>query len=442
MGESTENGQASGTSATGPRAHARHARLRAVSSERDWSLAGPTVFAAIAAALLIYNHLQQEVTDFVFWLGLALIGSVFIWIVQNDHRRSRMDAVTGLANRLRLRADLAEMLGASNDRSTLVLLELDGLAAYRDRFGFEAGVELLQSFARELANVVDQFGGAAYRMDGDQFCALVPADGHRDGEIVMAISVSAGNDDGEAPINRPHAEVTLPDDASDPDLALQIAGRKLAAYKQRQRRSAKRQAHDVMTAVLNARRPELRAHLSDVAFRAIAIGRLLDLGRDRIDDIVLAARLQDIGLLTVPEAVLEKETPLSASESELIRGHPAAGADIISSAPALASVATLVRSSSENFDGSGYPDGLAGEAIPLGSRIIAVCVAFAALTSNRPYRPAVTPEQALAELRRCAGTQFDPRIVEVLAEDLTDEVSSPRPPMSEQAEAEATRTAE
>ena len=426
MRESADNGRASAKPATGLSARARRAWMRVVSFEREWSAAGPTVFVVIAAVLLIYNHVQKQVTDLVFWLGLALIASVFTWLIQNSHRKSRLDAVTGLANRLQLHADLAEMLRLSNDRRTLVLLELDGIAAYRDRFGFEAGDELLRSFARDLTSAVDQLGGTAYRIDGGQFCALLPTDGHQPGEILMAISVSAGNDDDETPIGRPHGEVTLPDDASDPDLALQIAGRRLAADKQRQRRSAKRQAHDVLAAVLSARRPELRAHLRAVSFRAISIGRLLGLGRDQLDDLVFAARLQDIGLLTVPDTVLEKETSLSPIESELIRGHPLAGAGIIASAPALASVAALVRSSYERFDGSGYPDGLAGEAIPLGSRIIAVCVAFSALTSNRPYRPARSPEEALAELRRCAGTQFDPRVVEALAKDLADEVSPPQ----------------
>jgi HD-GYP domain-containing protein (c-di-GMP phosphodiesterase class II) len=426
MRESVEDEQASATSATGLSVHARRAWKRVVRFERQWSALGPTVFAVVAGVLLVYNHVQQQVTDLVFWLGLALIASVFTWMLQNNRRQSRLEAVTGLANRLQLRDDLADMLALSNDRRTLVLLELEGLAAYRDRFGFEAGDELLRRFARELTSVVDYLGGTAYRVDGGQFCALLPTGERQPGEIMMAISVSADNDDDETPINRPHGEVTLPDDASDPDLALQIAGRRLAAHKQRQRRSAKRQAHDVLVAVLSARRPELQAHLRAVAFRAIAIGRLLGLGQGQLDDVVSAARLQNIGLLSVPDAVLDKPSSLSPTESELIRGHASAGAGIISSAPALASVAALVRSSCEHFDGSGYPDSLAGEAIPLGSRIVAVCVAFTALTSKRPYRPARTPEEALAVLRSCAGTQFDPRVVEALAEDLADEVSPPR----------------
>ncbi len=181
-------------------------------------------------------------------------------------------------------------------------------------------------------------------------------------------------------------------------------------------------------AALSARRPELRDRVRLVAYRAIALGRRLGVDREQLDDIMLAAELQDIGMLTVPDAVLVKRSPLDERETELIRAHPLAGEKIVASAPGLAPVARLVRSSYERFDGSGYPDGLVGEAIPLGARIIAVSVAFAAMTSPRAYREATTPEVALAELRRCAGSQFDPDVVEALAADLNAEKQSVPPP--------------
>jgi response regulator RpfG family c-di-GMP phosphodiesterase len=146
------------------------------------------------------------------------------------------------------------------------------------------------------------------------------------------------------------------------------------------------------------------------------------MSRAEIDDIALAAELQDVGLLAVPETVLEKEGALDESERALVRSHTAEGAKIVGAAPGLATVARLVRSSAEHFDGSGYPDGLVGEAIPLGSRVIAVSVAFAAMTERRPYRQPIGPGEALAELRRNAGSQFDPGVVEALARDLAEEV--------------------
>jgi HD-GYP domain-containing protein (c-di-GMP phosphodiesterase class II) len=114
----------------------------------------------------------------------------------------------------------------------------------------------------------------------------------------------------------------------------------------------------------------------------------------------------------VPDAILDKPGPLDEEEWAFMRRHTLIGERILSEAPALVPVARLVRSSHERMDGGGYPDGLTGEEIPLGARIVAVCDAFEAMTVPRPYREAVEPEDALTELRRCAGTQFDPEVVE------------------------------
>jgi two-component system, cell cycle response regulator len=398
---------------------------RVVRFEQQWRAAGPALFALVAIGLLVYNHVVQQVTDLVFWLGLALIWTVFTWMLQNNRRQSRTDPVTGLSNRLQLHEDLAETLATSSDRRTLVMVELDGLAAYQDYYGFEAADEVLRGFARELTTVIDQLGGKAYRVEAGQFCALLPNSGRQPGEIVMAVSGSGGDEDRQAPIDRLHGVVMLPDEASDPDVAFKLAGERLAAHKQRQRRSAKRQAQDVLASVLGARRPELEPHIRQVAFRAIAIGRMLGLSHGQLDDVVTAARLQNIGLMAVPDSILDKPDALTPAESAVVREHPSIGAAIISQAPALSTVATLVRSSCEHYDGSGYPDGLAGEAIPLGSRIVAVCVAFTALTAKRPYRAARSPDEALEVLRSCAGAQFDPGVVAALAEDLADEITQP-----------------
>src|SRR5215208_5683152 len=393
------------------------ARVRAF--EREWSVAGPLLFVALAAALLIYNHVEQRVTELAFWMGLALLGAVFTWLVQNNHARARVDAVTSLPNRLQLHGELGELLNSTAAPQTLVLLELEGVTEYRDRLGFRASDELLRGFARRLSEVVDRLGGRAYRIEGGQFSALVPVGDRDPGEIAMAIFVSGGDE--ETSIGRAHGVVAVPEDADTPERALPLAGQRLAAAKRQQRRSAKHQAHDALMAILNARRPEMGPHLRAVAFHAISVGRLLDLNREQLDDLAFAARLQHIGMLSVPDAVIDGQAHLTADESELIRGLPAAGAELIAAAPALAPVATLVHSGYENYNGSGYPDGLAGDHIPLGSRILAVCVAYVVLTSQRADQRALTQAEALSELRRCAGTEFDPRVVEGLAEDLADD---------------------
>ncbi len=126
----------------------------------------------------------------------------------------------------------------------------------------------------------------------------------------------------------------------------------------------------------------------------------------------LAARLHDVGKLAIPEAILLKPGPLDADEWEVMRTHAEIGARIVASAPSLAHTADLIRSHHERYDGRGYPDGLAGEEIPLPTAIVSVCAAFVAMMRHRPYSDAITVSEALAELRRCAGTQFHPVVVE------------------------------
>jgi HD-GYP domain-containing protein (c-di-GMP phosphodiesterase class II) len=119
-----------------------------------------------------------------------------------------------------------------------------------------------------------------------------------------------------------------------------------------------------------------------------------------------------VGKVAVPDAILSKPGPLDEEEWAFIRRHTLIGERIVSAAPALGRVATLVRASHERWDGAGYPDGLAGDDIPLGARIVAVADAFDAMTSQRPYSQPRPPEVALEELHRCAGSQFDPAVVE------------------------------
>jgi HD-GYP domain-containing protein (c-di-GMP phosphodiesterase class II) len=129
--------------------------------------------------------------------------------------------------------------------------------------------------------------------------------------------------------------------------------------------------------------------------------------------------LHNIGKVAIPFAVLHKPGPLDEQEWELMRRHPGIGANILSAAPALARVAEIVRCTHERHDGTGYPRGLAGEQIPLASRIVFVCDSFDAMISERPYGEVMTEADALQELRRCAGTQFDPYVVEAfIAEHL------------------------
>jgi response regulator RpfG family c-di-GMP phosphodiesterase len=153
-----------------------------------------------------------------------------------------------------------------------------------------------------------------------------------------------------------------------------------------------------------------------VAQLARETARHMDLPEDAVIRIELAARLHDIGKIAIPETILQKPGSLTKKEWAIMRTHTEAGARVIAAAPELADVAALVRSHCEHWDGSGYPDGLRGERIPLGSCIIAVCASFVAMMRKRPYIDAITVVEAIAELERCSGTQFQPRVVEAFVE--------------------------
>jgi HD-GYP domain-containing protein (c-di-GMP phosphodiesterase class II) len=174
--------------------------------------------------------------------------------------------------------------------------------------------------------------------------------------------------------------------------------------------------------LLTEREPTLHGHVHDVGRLAVEIGRRFDLDSEELDELRRAAELHDIGKLAVPEEILHRSGPLSEEEERFMRQHTLIGERILNVAPALREVARLVRSSHERWDGEGYPDRLAGPEIPLGARIIAACDAYDAMVSERSYQTPRSPAEAISELRRHAGTQFDARVVEVLCGHL-DEIS-------------------
>ncbi len=323
--------------------------------------------------------------------------------------RSRdFDLETGLRTRAHLQADLTRLDGIPARLELLALQASDGLD---DSLLAGADAELPRRLGEALNTAAEGQGARAYRLDGTLYAflgpiegpALTPAAAAQRALTAIDPSLVSGAVRGEA---------RIPDEAADGIAALAMAHERLRARSRWQRLSSERQVRDVLLQILSERRAGGSAvALPRVAAHAIGVGRRLGLALSQLDDIVRASEMQDIGMLAVPEAVLRKRGTLEPEEWAMIRRHPVVGERILSAAPALAPVARLVRSSYERFDGSGYPDGLVGEDIPLGSRVIAVCVAYDAMTSVRPYREALPAATAFEELRRCAGHQFDPLVV-------------------------------
>ena len=168
---------------------------------------------------------------------------------------------------------------------------------------------------------------------------------------------------------------------------------------------------------MQARFPHLYRHSQKTLALTVHMLRLLDLTESEQTTIATGAFLHDIGKLAIDEALLNKSEALTPQEYAIIRCHPVYGADILTRYVWLPDVALLAYSHHERWDGAGYPDRLAGEAIPLGARIISIADAFDAMTSHRSYQRRRSPREAAEELDRCAGTQFDPRLVQLFCAD-------------------------
>ena len=350
-------------------------------------------------------------------------------LLREAERHAATDALTGLGNRRALMTGLDEALaeGERGEPSALLLFDLDNFKQYNDTFGHPAGDVLLARLGARLSAALE--GRARpYRLGGDEFCALVYGGEDAAREACRLATVALCEHGAGFDVGASYGMVLLPSETADAAEALQIADRRLYLDKgERRRESVTRQTGDVLLQALEEREPELRGHVGVVGRLAEATAVDLGLGREERERISLAARLHDVGKMAVPDAILAKPGPLDAAELGFIRQHTVVGERILRAAPALGHVAQLVRSSHERFDGTGYPDRLAGEEIPLGSRVVAVCDAFSAMTSFRPYSPARRVEEALAELRRCAGSQFDPEVVEAFCSALERVGREPAP---------------
>src|SRR3954447_19671761 len=397
----------------------RHVRPRPLEGRR--MLVVPTLFALLGLTLHISDHFNRLnlLAVALAWASvLAVIGRFGLTFFANltmlaDTRTEALtDALTGLGNRRKLMRDLAETLHPEERRPcALVLYDLNGFKGYNDVFGHPAGDALLARLGAHLGAAVSP-DARAYRMGGDEFCVLAPIDVGNPLALLERGQRALGELGDGFEISAAHGCVLVPEEAEDAGTALGIADRRMYAEKATARRSADEQSRDVLLKALEEHHPDLGAHVHDVGLLAAAVASELGLDARALQHVRHAAELHDIGKVAVPSSILDKPGKLDPEEWEFIARHTIIGERILGAAVALRPVATLVRASHEHYDGKGYPDGLRGEEIPLGARIVSVCDAYDAMTSDRPYQRSLSPDEALAELRRCAGTQFDPAVVD------------------------------
>ena len=398
---------------------------------RSPSIAGPVGFGLAGLGLLIVDHFQRTnllalvLASLCVLAVLARLGVTFrdnVRMLSASRHEAKTDALTGLGNRRALVSDLADALAAPkhSGATMLILFDLNGFKHYNDTYGHPAGDALLARLgARQAAALAES--GAAYRMGGDEFCVLSPVENHDARTDLIARTTAALAEWGEGfTIDCSFGAVVLREDCSTVEEALTLADRRMYENKRSGRTSAGRQATDVLLRALAEHHPDLKDHLDGVAELAVATARELGLDPAAVEHIRMVAQLHDIGNVAIPNEIINKRGALDEAEWAFMKGHTLIGERILLAAPALTQAAEAVRSSHERIDGEGYPDGLVGEEIPLASRVVFVADSFQAMMSERPHRNAMNFDAAIAELRRCSGSQFDAGVVKTFVKILTE----------------------
>jgi diguanylate cyclase (GGDEF)-like protein/PAS domain S-box-containing protein len=355
-------------------------------------------------------------------------------------RRADHDPLTDLLNRRAFHRRLAEETARTAQTGqplALVMLDLDNFKFFNEAYGHLAGDEVLCLVAEVLRDSAETAGGAAIRLGGDEFAVLLPGRNQRGAEEWATRLKRRLQEAGYRPPSGAAAPVplavsagaaALPADADTPGALVAAADARLAESKVSRRdfwsdelRRGLRETVpgfamlDGLVAAVHARDRYTLHHSEDVLIHAVHIGETLRLGKAELMSLRAAALLHDVGKIGIPDRILRLPGALSRAEFDLVKQHPAMGAALVGAVPGLEHIVPAVRHHHEAWDGSGYPDGLAGREIPLHARILAVADAYSAMTTDRPYRAGISPAEAEAVLVKGAGRQWDPDCVAALA---------------------------
>jgi GGDEF domain-containing protein len=335
--------------------------------------------------------------------------------------RARSDSLTQLGNHRAFHEDLPEHLAETE--AAILLVDLVGLKETNDLQGHHAGDDRL----RQLAAVLRNLGGSAYRIGGDEFALAVaphvldivlarlerlatplPCGGRG---VAVGICPATPGIGGDEVVRRAGIALALAKRGDGFSVAYEPGLEE--RYVLRSGAESRRRITTALARAVDAKDSYTRSHSQTVSELCVAIGARLGLGADRLERLGLAGLLHDVGKIGIADSILQKPGPLTDAEYETMKGHARLGHEIVQGA-GFAIEADWILHHHERLDGRGYPDGLAGESVPLESRIILVADSFEAITSDRPYRRSRGADEALAELHRHAGTQFDLACVEAL----------------------------
>jgi len=324
------------------------------------------------------------------------------------------DALTGLYNRRFL---MEKMDKVNNDISclplTIILADINGLKIMNDAFGHYSGDILLKTVADILLNGFNSKGTVA-RMGGDEFMILLPNVKKEEAmEMIDKVTIEVD----KVIINEMHTSISDGVSTKTNDEPIEevtrLAEEDMYKHKLFEVSSQRSEAIKKILSTMHVKNPNEEAHSSRVSFLCIKIGRALGMKGDELNSLRAISNLHDIGKIAIDSSILNKPGPLTNKEWEIVKKHPEIGYRIIATSHEYAEIANDILSHHERYDGKGYPRGLLGDNIPIRARIISVADSFDAMISTRPYRKPLTTQEAIDELKRNSGTQFDPNIVEV-----------------------------
>jgi len=354
-------------------------------------------------------------------------------------QKSRIDELTGLFNRRHFEERLKEEVARHSrygDMFSILMVDLDNFKTYNDVYGHPAGDVLLNQIGKIMKNSIRD-ADQAFRYGGDEFIVILPQTASKDAFMVaervrdqLAVEMARKSLTVTCSIglaSYPTDGVIAGELVTAADTALYYAkwtGGNRVYFSTRvtsespdgDRIHGKRNglsAVYALVSVVEARDPYVYGHSRRVNTYAVALAEAIGMSPDEVSRVSTAALLHDIGKIGIPDEVLNKKTKLSAENWEAIKAHPRLGTNIVSNIPQLVNCADSILHHHERWDGGGYPEGLKGDRIPLESRILAIADSFEAMSSARPYRSAFAREEVIEELRKCAGTQFDPNLVEL-----------------------------
>lgn len=324
------------------------------------------------------------------------------------------DALTGIYNRTYFEEKIRELNNEQHLPLGIIMGDVNGLKLVNDSLGHLEGDKLLKSIAGVLNKACGD-KGYVFRWGGDEFMILLPNCNEYSCErMVEKIRSECKKDDySYIELSIALGEVVKHSLEEDIDKCIKEVEERVYRQKLLEHNSVRSSMMNSLKKSLEAKNMETEEHTERVESYALEIGKRYGFKSSQMDELMIIARLHDIGKIAIEEDILLKPGPLTTNEFEVMKTHAEKGFRIINASSEIINVAKCVLTHHEKWDGSGYPLGIAGEEIPLMARIIAIADAYDVMTHDRVYRKAMNKEEAIKELKRCAGTQFDPELVEL-----------------------------